>query len=92
MIYKTLQYEETVYQRSEYKEDNESSAEGSLAGDVAVSDRCHGYDDEIGAIPVREVLRVVEVGKRIARVLQLKDDSRKNNKDFPMFKRITIVI
>jgi len=58
-------------QRSEDKEDHEEATENSLTVDVAVADRRHSHQREVDAFPVRQVVNVLEVGERIARIFHL---------------------
>lgn len=48
------------HQADEYEEDDESPAQTGLAEDVSVSDRGHGDDQEVHALPVRQLVRVAE--------------------------------
>lgn len=62
-------------QCAENEENHEESAESRLAVHVAVADRRHRNESEVDAIPVRQRVRVGEVGKRVARVLHLKHNN-----------------
>lgn len=53
-------------QGAEEEEGHECSAKRRIATDVAIANRWHGNDDEIDALPVSQLLRVLEVLKWIS--------------------------
>ncbi len=60
-----------TYESDEEKHDLEAPSDGGDAGNVSVADRRHGDHEEVDALPVGELLAVVEV-RRVAGVLQLR--------------------
>jgi len=65
-------------QRSENEKDHEEATEHCGAVDVTVANCRHRNQREVDTLPVRQPLKVLEVGERIARVFHLHTESQKN--------------
>ena len=68
-----------TYETDEEEEDLKAPSHGRLAVDVAVAHGRHGHHEEVHALPVAQLLRIIEL-ERVALVLQLDDCERQRRR------------